>query len=127
MKLEEISLNDKDPRVFISHTGSDIEFVRRLAAALSSFSISAYFDEIEQLVPGESWIDKIASEIEKCDAVLFIISESWRSSNWIRNEVAIALAEKSQQRTKKMIPVLLSLEDDIPHLLRGITYADFRH
>jgi hypothetical protein len=78
------------------------------------------------VTPGESWASQLQDAIANSDLVLVLVSSESLRSEWINSEIAIALSQAEQGRTR-VVPVLLSPKVEPPFLLRhvqGITLFD---
>jgi hypothetical protein len=91
------------PRLFISYSKQDAEFVRYLAALLKAQNFSIWYDS--ELNPGDDWWTVLEREIYACDAFLVVMTQAGRSSRWVLRE--LLLAEKIG---KPVFPVLLAGE-----------------
>lgn len=59
-------------RVFLSHSGDDAEFARRLATRLRDAGVDA-FDSASDLPSGEDGSSRILRALEKSDKVIFVV------------------------------------------------------
>lgn len=112
------------PKVFISHSSTDREFVEReLIVVLNRFGIEPWYskDEIESAGDFERLIRKALTD---CDWFLVVLSPHAVTSEWVRAEVAWAL----ENRKNRFIPVLYRTcdPDDIHLKLRLIQHVDYR-
>jgi hypothetical protein len=105
------------PRLFISYSKQDAEFVRYLAALLKAQGFSIWYDN--ELNPGEDWWTVLEREIYACDAFIVVMTQAGRSSRWVLRE--LLLAEKIG---KPVFPVLLA--GDVWPTLADLQYADMR-
>jgi hypothetical protein len=112
------------PKVFISYSHDDREFVRRLADDLMRRSISVWWDEWEIGV-GDSLIDKVESGITSSSYLAIVLSPSSVSSAWVREELNAALIRQLRERRVFVLPILIE-DCEIPVLLQDKRYADFR-
>ncbi|MBM4042425.1 MAG: toll/interleukin-1 receptor domain-containing protein [Planctomycetes bacterium] len=88
---------------FISHSGQDRAFVRRLSRRLRTWGIKTWHSEAH-LVGGQLWYDEIGKALARCDWFLLVISPAAMSSKWVRRELAYALAV--DRYTDRMVPIL---------------------
>ncbi|HEX8090000.1 MAG TPA: TIR domain-containing protein [Blastocatellia bacterium] len=109
--------------VFLSHSHKDKEFVRRLAYDLRANGVKVWVDEAEILV-GDSLIQKIGQAIEEMDYLGIILSPNSVESDWVRQELEIAMIEEIKGRRIKVLPILYH-RCKLPHFLEGKKYADF--
>ena len=112
------------PRAFISHSGVDKPFVRRLAEDLRKAGLNIWVDERELKV-GDSIVDGISSGLSDSDYLIVVLSAASSKSNWVRAELNSALMK---QFSSGGIVVLIALIEDceLPVLLRDRVFADFR-
>jgi len=89
-----------DPKVFISYSHDDDEWVRRFAEALREQSVDAWYDA-EQVKWGDSLPDAIEAGLRGSDAIVAILS---RANAWqprVLFELGVALAGG-----KRLIPIV---------------------
>ena len=109
--------------IFISHSHSDKATVRKIAEDLKRHGITIWLDE-ELITPGDNWLDKINSAVENSDAILVIISRNTEQSRWQTSEIAFAVSAQRQNSTKKIIPILIDREAEVPFFLKDRLYCD---
>lgn len=87
-------------RIFISHSMSeeDKHILENLKKQMPR-GISVYVAEWNP-TPGKSLKDKIRRNLQKCDAVLAILTKDGVRSQWVNQEIGVALAEG-----KDIIPI----------------------
>ena len=86
----------RKPRVFLSHSKKDVDFIRRLDADLRSCQCDTWIDEIE-IRHGRPWLDEIFSAgIPSCEVVLCYVTENSVESNMVRQEIDARLLERLQ-------------------------------
>jgi len=72
------------PRVFLSHSKADIEFIERVNQDLHRCQISPWLDS-EEIRHGKPWLDAIFEDgIPTCDAVLVYFTESSLQSKMVK-------------------------------------------
>jgi hypothetical protein len=112
-------------QAFITYARADEEPARLLRAELEKRGVQVA--EIDRSIPpGESWIDGLQRIIAQSDLVLVLVSSNSERSEWINSEIALALSQAEQGRTR-VVPVLLSPKVEPPFFLRnlqGITFFD---
>lgn len=111
-------------KVFISHSSNDKPFVRRVSADLSNFGIDSWLDENEIHI-GDSIRRSIEAGLGEADYFLLVISSSSVAKPWVSIEIDAALSIEIAMKRKFILPVLID-NADIPQLLAGRLYADFR-
>ena len=110
-------------KVFLSYSHRDEEVVRRLVDDLRQRGVSTCLDE-DFISPGELWAEKLNQAVECSDAVLVIVSCNTSESKWQGSEIAFAIAAQKRDRAKKIIPVLIDHEAEVPFFLKGLLYSD---
>ena len=120
------------PRVFLSYSHKDKEFVGYLTTKLEKSGIGVWLDEKELRV-GESLTQKLREAIDSVDFLVAVLSRASMRSGWVQKEIEIALTEEIQTRRVKVLPLLLesvqlknSLASRLPGFLEGKVYLDFR-
>ena len=125
MKMEYLaSIMNGRTEVFISHNSKDKEIARRLSGDLSMLGCDTWIDEAEIRV-GDSLIEKIREGIDKVEYLVVLLSKSSIESEWVKKEVEIAMNQEIENKSVKVIPVLLD-NIDLPWFLKGKLYADLR-
>ena len=86
----------RKPRVFLSHSKKDVEFIHRLEADLRGCQCEPWIDEIE-IRHGRPWLDEIfASGIPSCEILLCYITENSLESSMVRQEIDARVIERLQ-------------------------------
>ena len=110
--------------VFLSHSSSDKEIVRKIAQGLASRGVRVWFDETEIEIGGN-----IPSEIEKglthSRHVILCMPLRFFASDWSEAERSGTVFEDPANKRGRLIPLLLE-DCEIPPLLAPLKYADFR-
>jgi hypothetical protein len=81
-------------KVFISYARADQHVADVIAERLASEGLSVSFDHVA-IVAGESYSDKIVSEIRSASAVLALLSSTSRKSKWVATELQAALESET--------------------------------
>jgi hypothetical protein len=107
------------PYIFISHSSSDSEFTSYLAEQLQQAGFSAWVD-IESIPDGSSWPREIQKAVEGCGAMIVVMSQAGRDSEWVERETLLAMELRK--------PLMIALIEDIPLPLHLINrqFSDFR-
>ena len=107
------------PVVFISHSNQDDEPTVYLVGFLRRAGFDVWVD-FENIRGGADWLCEIQAGIERCDAVVTILSKASLKSVWVEREILYAF-----QLGK---PVFTALVDDVrlPLHLINIQYCDCR-
>ena len=72
-------------RIFISHASANNTAARALAAWLDEQGWNDYFldiDDDQGIAPGERWMAALAGAVDRCEAVIFLVSPAWRDSKF---------------------------------------------
>ena len=86
----------RKPRVFLSHSKKDVEFIRKLDLDLRTAQCDPWLDEIE-LRSGQPWLDQIfSSGIPSCEIVLCYITANSIESAVFKQEMDARLLERLQ-------------------------------
>lgn len=110
-------------RVFLSHTSIDKPFVRKLANDLRIYGHTVWIDEAEIKI-GDSLIDKISQGIDEVDYVAVVLSNNSIESQWVNQELKIAINREIAEKKKVVLPLLIE-NVSIPAFLRDKRYGDF--
>jgi hypothetical protein len=83
------------PRIFISHSDQDSYWFGKLVDSLQQDSLDIWYDR-GGLHAGTEWIKTIEREIQARDIFLLVITpQSW-ASQWVQNELSLALIHHKQ-------------------------------
>lgn len=95
------------PKVFVSHGSTDAQWCAAFVQTLKGAGIDAWYDG-NGLYAGVRWVQTIERELESREVfVLIITPRSW-ASNWVRNELALALTHHKQ--------IIGVIHEDTPNL-----------
>ena len=107
---------------FLSYAHEDKDFAERIANELLKARIDAQIDQWE-IKAGDPLIQKIFVEgIPKCDFFLILLSDASVRSDWVREELDLAMIKKIEGETR-IIP-LIKEKCEIPHPLRTLLWVD---
>jgi len=76
----------------VSHSSADnvlAEAVQDCLADLGYESVFLDFDPTDGLVPGRAWRDQLFTNLDACDAVVFITTAKSNASQWCHSELAL--------------------------------------
>lgn len=115
-------MEDRHPKVFISHASEDKErFVRSFARDLRANGVDAWFDEWE-ILPGDSLVDKLFEEgIGLADAVIVVLSKHSVQSAWVREELNASVVRRVSDQCK-LIPVIID-DCGVPEALKSTVWV----
>lgn len=92
------------PRVFISHSKKDIEFVQKLYDDLRKCMIEPWLDS-EEIRAGKPWLKVIFEDgIPTCDAVLVYLTVNSIESKMVKKEIDSALIENMAENGIAFLP-----------------------
>lgn len=111
------------PKVFISHSGKDKPFVRKLKEDLNFNDIETWLDE-DELKVGDKLYDSLMLGLESSTHFLIVLSNNIKGSEWVEAEINEALSNFDKKILKKIIPVILR-KTDVPTELKDLFRADF--
>lgn len=107
----------RKPKVFLSHSKKDIDFVNRLVNDLRACQCDIWIDEIE-IRHGKPWLEEIFSAgIPSCEIVLCYITPNSAQSAMVRKEIDARLIEKMQDDHVTILPYVSS--DEVRSQLRS--------
>ena len=112
------------PRVFVSHSSLDTEFVEKeIVAPLRRHGVDVWYAR-DSIATTDEWDRRITAALKDCEWFLVVLSPRAVDSEWVRNEVHWAL----EHRKDRVVSVLFEDCDPIElHLkLPRIQYIDFR-
>ncbi len=84
----------RKPRIFLSHSKKDVDFVRKLEADLRACQCETWIDEVE-IRHGKPWMDEIFSKgMPSCEIVLCYITKDSAQSVMVKKEIDARLIER---------------------------------
>jgi hypothetical protein len=92
-------------RIFISHSSRDDQRaveVRDWLAANGWDDVFLDLDPVRGLAPGERWQNALKEAADRCQAVLFLVSQNWLNSRWCLSEYLLC-----KQLGKRLFPVII--------------------
>lgn len=112
------------PKLFLSHSSADKEFVDRLAMELHNKDLRIWYDKWEIKV-GDSIVDRINEGLGAADHLVIVLSQASVASPWVREELNAATIRRIKEGGAYILPVLIQ-PCEIPPLLSHLRYADFQ-
>ena len=106
-------------KVFISHSNENKEETLFIADSLRRAGYRVWVD-FENIRGGAAWLCEIEAGIERCHAVVLVLSAASRASRWVERECLYAFQLKKPVITALIADVLIPL-----HLI-NIQYCDLR-
>jgi len=110
-------------KIFISHTGADKPFVRRLATRLEKSRFQVWLDE-HDLIAGDPLPESIGKALHAAKVILVVVSKASVASKWLRYELNVA-TERMIKGECRVIPIVID-EAPLPAEVLGLLYADCR-
>ncbi len=87
--------------IFISYSSKNRDAARFIAEQLQKRGATVFID-YESLQVGDNFPERLADEIDRCDAVVFLLSEYSAVSRWVRSEIQYAFSKE-----KHICPIAL--------------------
>ncbi|MGD2247286.1 MAG: TIR domain-containing protein [Candidatus Methanofastidiosia archaeon] len=115
--------NERKQKLFLSHSGKDKAFVKKLAGRLLHDGFLVWYDDWEIHV-GDSIIEKMNYGISSSDFLVVILSRNSVKSKWVEKELNAAVIKEIDSKGIFILPILLD-KCKIPPLLSDRKYADF--
>lgn len=112
------------PRVFISHSSKDNDFVRKLVTDLKRRELNVWLDE-QELKTGDSIVEGIEGGLRDTDYLVVVLSKASVESRWVQIELDTALLDQLSGGGTVILPLVIE-DCEIPTLLKTKIYADFR-
>lgn len=120
-----VTMQKRDPAVFLSYARADSAVVQRVADGLSAAGVRVWLDKVS-LKAGANWMQEIERELSTADFVVFFISPKSVESGWPKQELQVALHRQvSGEGGAVILPVILE-DADVPPLLRQFQWVDLR-
>ncbi len=110
-------------RIFLSYPSEERDTAERISLRLGGQGHEVFFDR-EDLEPGREYDESIASEIARCDLLVFLITPaSVAPGRYTRTELALA-ERRWPHPSGHVLPVLLRPTDreEIPEYLLAVSY-----
>ncbi|MBA3311956.1 MAG: toll/interleukin-1 receptor domain-containing protein [Planctomycetota bacterium] len=112
------------PKVFVSHSSADKDFVRLLVADLKDRDVDVWFDETA-LGLGDSIVGKISDAIRDTNYLIVVLSKSSIASPWVQQELNAALMHQLSDKGMLVLPIRLD-DCEVPAILKDRVYADIK-
>lgn len=124
-----VAMAEKDPAkaqyhgLFLSHTGDDKPFVRKVRDDLAARGVPVWLDEAEIQI-GDSLTAKIAEGIERSRYFAVFLSEKSVDAPWVQKELEIAINAEIKNQEVVVLPLVIG-KCELPAFLHGKLYGDF--
>lgn len=121
--LARIKTIRRPPKLFISYSRKDVNFVKRLVRSLKRKGVKPWIDLLEIKV-GDSIVAKISEAIQDNDYLAVVLTPASVRSNWVQKELAVGLIKELEEKSVTILPLLVE-KCKIPPLIRDKRYANF--
>ena len=92
------------PRVFLSHSKKDVEFITTLYNDLRRCQIEPWLDS-EEIRHGQPWLSAIFEDgLPTCDCVLVYLTEDSIQSGMVKKEIDVGVINKLQDNSISFLP-----------------------
>lgn len=105
--------------VFLSYARKDIVFAEKLYADLVNQGVSVWMDN-KEIQAGQQWVKCLENALDRSQSLIFVVSPDSSESKYCAKEL-IWMTEGN----RPIFPILLR-DTNIPFIIRGIQYIDFR-
>ena len=109
--------------VFVSHSSRDKAVAARLFAAFRNHGLTVWNDD-NAIAPGENWISRISQAAQTASNFVILISKSSSNSVYVNSELAAAISAKESDNRKRIFPVIIEKDVDIPSFISQYQYID---
>jgi flagellar basal body-associated protein FliL len=110
-------------KVFLSYSYSDYQIVQNVRNYLIHHGIDV-FDQKNDITTGSNLSSTIYDAINRSDAVLFFVSKNAEKSEWVQQEISLAVANKLKGNNVKLIPIIIEENINIPFFLKDYVSLD---
>jgi nucleoside 2-deoxyribosyltransferase len=106
--------------IFFSHSNRDRKWCEWLAADADAIGVTAYLAEHDQNA-GKQLAEKVKRNIDKCKALVVLLTDNSVSSSYVQQEIGYAIAKR-----KLVIPLVQPgiAKGDLA-MLEGLEYIEF--
>ena len=110
-------------KVFLSYSYDDHKVAQKVRNFLVHHDIEVFDDKID-IATGANLTASINKAINNSDAVLFFVSKISDKSQWMQQEMSLAVSNKLQGKEIKLIPIVIERNVDVPFFLKDYVYLD---
>ena len=112
------------PKIFISYSSKDYQFVSQIVKVLDGNSFQFWFDK-KDIDPSDKWIGKIEKGLIECSVVIICIGKEIKTDRFQGHEIDAALIRNADKKCI-ILPVLIPghLKGNSPLLLQRFQYID---
>jgi hypothetical protein len=116
--------HEKYHGIFLSHTGVDKPFVRRLREDLLERGVPRVWLDEAEIDIGDSLIAKIDEGMKLSRYIAVVLSKKSIDAPWVKKELDLAMNREITSGEVVVLPLLYE-ECELPEFLKGKLYADF--
>jgi hypothetical protein len=109
-------------KIWLTYSYEDREFVQKLQNHLKEAGLEILNVENEVL-PGDNIIESIYRSISKAEMIFVILSNN-SDKKWFSTELGIIISEIRNNKSKKIIPILLDKNAEIPPFINQYQFLD---
>lgn len=125
LALEKSDLKqEKYHGIFLSHTGADKRFVRRLRNDLLEHRVPRVWVDEAEIEIGDSLIAKIEEGMKETHYIGVVLSSKSIDAPWVKKELDMAMNREIAGGEVVVLPLLYE-KCNLPDFLEGKLYADF--
>ncbi|MEP7135330.1 MAG: toll/interleukin-1 receptor domain-containing protein [Chloroflexota bacterium] len=115
--------------VFLSHNSKDKPAIEQLAHKLEAKGLKVWLDKWN-LIPGDPWQEDLEEALDESQTIAVFVGPH-NISPWENEEMRAAIEERVQDKSRRVIPVLLPGAPDnktlkLPRFLKRLTWVDLR-
>ena len=127
---DSLALEKADPAhekyhgIFLSHTGVDKPFVRRLRTDLLAHGVPRVWLDEAEIDIGDSLIAKIDEGMKLSRYIAVVLSKKSIDAPWVKKELDVAMNREITSGEVVVLPLLYE-PCELPEFLKGKMYADF--
>jgi TIR domain len=127
---DSLALEKTDPAhekyhgIFLSHTGVDKPFVRRLRTDLLAHGVPRVWLDEAEIEIGDSLIAKIDEGMKLSRYIAVVLSTKSIDAPWVKKELDVAMNREITSGEVVVLPLLYE-RCELPEFLKGKMYADF--
>jgi hypothetical protein len=104
-------------QIFLSYDHADRRWANEVRFHLSAAGFIVW-DEAQEVLPGDNWARAVANALDRCDAMVVLLSPEAAESPSVRREIDYALGSKSFKG--RLVPVVVRATSKIPWILRTL-------
>ncbi|WP_261867500.1 toll/interleukin-1 receptor domain-containing protein [Pectobacterium carotovorum] len=110
-------------KIFLSYAHNDERIAQRIRNYLTHHGVDIDF-VMSDMTTGSNLKSSINDAIANSDAVLFIISKNTEKSEWMSQEISLAIYNKTNGKNIRLIPLRVDKNAEIPFFLKSYSYLD---